>query len=246
MEIVLMNDNAIIPTRASKESAGLDLYSSIDVDIEVGSIKKVNTGICISLPENSYGSIRDKSSLAIKGILTLDGVTDKDYMGEIIVIMTSLIEPIKIKKGQKEAQLIVSNISYPEIKKVKHLKETEKNNKGFGEMGLRSKELLSQIIIDTMSNDFIEMINDIDLLYGFIYECTNLVNNLYDHNIYDHLAIKLYSNFVLPLIDITKSEHIKEYNEHVENNKCINRNCSYLINICFERYFDYRKMNILK
>ena len=38
MEIVLMNDNAIIPTRPSKESAGLDLYSSIDVDIEVGSI----------------------------------------------------------------------------------------------------------------------------------------------------------------------------------------------------------------
>ena len=45
MEIVLMNDNAIIPTRASKESAALDLYSSIDVDIEVGSIKKLNTGI---------------------------------------------------------------------------------------------------------------------------------------------------------------------------------------------------------
>ena len=40
MEIVLMNDNAIIPTRASKRSAGLDLYSSIDVCIEVGSIKK--------------------------------------------------------------------------------------------------------------------------------------------------------------------------------------------------------------
>ena len=39
MEIVLMNDNAI-PTRASKESAGLDLHSSIDVDIEAGSIKK--------------------------------------------------------------------------------------------------------------------------------------------------------------------------------------------------------------
>ena len=40
MEIVLMNDNAIIRMRASKESAGLDLYSSIDVDIEVTSIKK--------------------------------------------------------------------------------------------------------------------------------------------------------------------------------------------------------------
>ena len=91
MEIVLMDDDAIIPTRASKRSAGLDLYSNIDVNIEVVSIKKINTGICISLPENSYGSIRDKSSLEAKGLLTLGGVIDNDYTGEIIVIMTSLI-----------------------------------------------------------------------------------------------------------------------------------------------------------
>ena len=134
MEIVLMNKNVSIPTRASKGSAGLNLYSSIDVNIEVGSIKKVNTGICISLPENSYGSIRDKSSLVSKGLLTLGGVIDSDYTGEIIVTMTSLIESIKIKKGQKRAQLIVFNITYPEIKKVKYLKETERNDKGFGEM----------------------------------------------------------------------------------------------------------------
>ena len=104
MEIVLMNDNAIIPTRASKRSAGLDLYSSIDVYIEIGSIKKINTGICISLPENSYGSIRDKSSLAAKGLLPLGGVIDNDYTGEIIIIMTFLVELIKIKQGQKIAQ----------------------------------------------------------------------------------------------------------------------------------------------
>ena len=30
------------------------------------------------------------------------------------------------------------------------------------------------------------MINDIDILYGFIYECTNL----YDYDNYDHLVIK--------------------------------------------------------
>ena len=88
----------------------------------------------MSLPENSYGSIRDKSSLAVKAILTLGGVIDNDYSGEIIVIMTSLIEPTKIKKGQEIAQLIVSNISYPEIKLLKSLKITERNDKGFGEM----------------------------------------------------------------------------------------------------------------
>ena len=136
MEIVLMNDDAIIPTRASKKSAGLDLYSSIDVDIDTNSIKKINTGICVSLPENSYGSIRDKCSLAVKGLLTLGGVIDNDYTGEVIVIITSLIEPIKIKKRQKLAPLIVSNISYPEIQKVKYLKDTERNNKGFGEMDI--------------------------------------------------------------------------------------------------------------
>ena len=39
-----------------------------------------------------------------------------------------------MKKGQKIAQLIVSNIMYPEIKKVESLKETERNNKGFVEI----------------------------------------------------------------------------------------------------------------
>ena len=92
-----------------------------------------------------------------------------------------------------------------------------------------------------MSDDFIEMINKIDFSYGFIYECADLVNNLYDHYNYDHLAIKLYDNFVLPIINIIKSEHIKEYNEHVKNSKYINRNCSYLMDICFERYFELSK-----
>ena len=92
-----------------------------------------------------------------------------------------------------------------------------------------------------MSDDFIEMINDIDFSYGFIYECADLVDNLYDHNDYDHLAIKLYRNFVLPIINITKDEHIKEYNEHVNDSKYIKRNCSYLIDICYERYFELSK-----
>ena len=40
MEIVLISNDAIIPTRASKGSAGLNLYSNIDVDININSIKR--------------------------------------------------------------------------------------------------------------------------------------------------------------------------------------------------------------
>ena len=99
-----------------------------------------------------------------------------------------------------------------------------------------------------MRSDFIKMINDIDFLYGFIYECASLINNLYDYDNYDHLVAKLCNEFVMPIINITKKEHIKEYkkhNKHIKNtisvlehnNKDIFGICSYLMNICCERYF---------
>ena len=88
------------------------------------------------------------------------------------------------------------------------------------------------------------MIDNTDFLYGFIYECANLINNLYDYDNYNHLAIKLCSAFIMPIINITKKEHIKEYNEHIKNiidnlesTKNIGIICLYLMNICCEEYF---------
>ena len=95
-----------------------------------------------------------------------------------------------------------------------------------------------------MRNDFIKMISNIVFLYGFIYECANLINNLYNYDNCDHLAIKLCSKFVMPIINITKKEHIKEYSEHIKDiinklksTKDIYSICSYLMNICCEGYF---------
>ena len=88
-----------------------------------------------------------------------------------------------------------------------------------------------------MIHDFIKMIDNIDFLYGFIYECANLIINLYDYDNYDHFAIKLCSEFIMPVINITKKEHIKEYNEHIKDIIHIYSVCSYLMNICCEEYF---------
>ena len=89
-----------------------------------------------------------------------------------------------------------------------------------------------------MIHDFIKVIDNIDFLYGFIYEYANLINNLYDYDNYEHLAIKLCSEFIMPIINISKKEHIKEYNEHIkniidnlENTEDIYSICSYLMNI---------------
>ena len=95
-----------------------------------------------------------------------------------------------------------------------------------------------------MNDNFIKMIDNIDFSYGFIYECANLINNLYDYDNYNHLAIELCCKFIMPIINITKKEHIKEYNEHIKDTidnlkstKDIYSKCSDLMNICCEGYF---------
>ena len=40
----------------------------------------------------------------------------------------------------------------------------------------------------------------------------------------------------MPIINITKNKHIKEYNEHIKDTKNVDNICSYLMNICSERY----------
>ena len=55
------------------------------------------------------------------------------------------------------------------------------------------------------------------------------------------MAIKLCSEFIMSIINITKKEHMKEYNEHIkdvidnlESTKDICSFCTYLMNICCE------------
>ena len=57
----------------------------------------------------------------------------------------------------------------------------------------------------------------------------------------------------MPIINITKKEHIKEYKEHIkdtvsalEHNKDIFSICSYLMNICCEKYFKLPQDEYLK
>ena len=97
-----------------------------------------------------------------------------------------------------------------------------------------------------MCDDFIKTINDVDFIYGFIYECAKLINNLYEYNNYNYLAIKLCEEFVIPIIIIKKKERIEEYNRHIRDNTDIFSICSYLMNICKERFFELTQDEYLK
>ena len=97
-----------------------------------------------------------------------------------------------------------------------------------------------------MCDDFFKTINDVDFIYGFIYECAKLINNLHEYDNYNYLAIKLCEEFVMPIIIITKKEHIEEYNMHIRDNTDIFSTCSYLMNICKERFFELTQDEYLK
>ena len=58
-----------------------------------------------------------------------------------------------------------------------------------------------------MCDDFIKMINDVDFIYGFIYECAKLINNLHEYDNYNHLAIKL-CEVVIPLHLLLQKKNI--------------------------------------
>ena len=48
-----------------------------------------------------------------------------------------------------------------------------------------------------MCDDFIKTINHVDFIYGFIYECAKLINNLHEYHNYNYLATKLCEEFVM-------------------------------------------------
>ena len=50
----------------------------------------------------------------------------------------------------------------------------------------------------------------------------------------------------MPIIIITKNEHIEEYNMHIRDNTDIFSTCSYLMNICKERFFELKQDEYLK
>jgi dUTP pyrophosphatase len=92
-----LSPDATLPTVAHPgEDLGFDLYASETVTLYPGQVVKVRTGIALRYVDLSgvdhqkhYGLIlKDRSSLAAKGITTSAGVIDAGYQGEVCVLMT--------------------------------------------------------------------------------------------------------------------------------------------------------------
>ena len=142
-----LNPSAVIPSRATKESAGFDLSLCGETPITVGAgeTAMIHTGLAVVLPLGTAGMVYPRSGLSIKHGLALAncvGVIDSDYRGELMVpLYNHSSEPFTVNPGDRIAQMVVTPVLLPDVDEIpmdQPLPESERGTGGFGSTGLNT------------------------------------------------------------------------------------------------------------
>lgn len=133
---VKVGENGTIPSKGSEQAAGFDLYASHDFILPVQNSRLIGTEVQMAIPQGYYGQIFGRSGLAAKhGIMTLGGVIDSDYRGEVkVMLYNSSDEDLAFRKGERIAQMVVIPI-YQGIMVDAALDSTSRGSDGFGSSG---------------------------------------------------------------------------------------------------------------
>lgn len=110
------------------------------IEIKPGGRCLIPTGLFIALPKGYEAQIRPRSGLALKQGLTVlnsPGTIDADYRGEIgIVLVNTSNQPVRIKDGERIAQMVIAKHETVEWEVVEELPSTERGEGGFGHTGV--------------------------------------------------------------------------------------------------------------
>ena len=140
VKFIKLNPHAIIPSKATPGSIGLDLYSIDSYIVLPGQRVVVSTGLRLLLPDGVYGRIAPRSGLAVKhGLDVGAGVVDPDYQGEIRVVLFNhdMMNPFIIKPGYRIAQLILERALDPIVAEETDDQQTSSRGaNGFGSTGV--------------------------------------------------------------------------------------------------------------
>ena len=123
------------------EDLGYDLFALENTALAPRATVKVRTGIAVEARHPQTGAplgllVRDRSSMAAKGIATTAGVIDAGYRGEILVLMTNLgNDAVELKAGEKIAQMIPVPVLTGNVETVESLEDSSRAEKGFGSSG---------------------------------------------------------------------------------------------------------------
>jgi len=128
------------PSYAHPGDAGADLVAAEDVELAPGERAVVPTGVAIALPEGYAAFVHPRSGLAARqglGLVNAPGTIDAGYRGEIKVVLVNLDlrEPIRLRRGDRIAQLVVQRVEHAEFEVVDELPESVRAEGGFGSTG---------------------------------------------------------------------------------------------------------------
>lgn len=125
------------PSRATAQAGGYDLPCSEDIQLYPGECCAVPSGWSVWIPEGYVGLIRDRSGLALRGIITRAGVIDADYRGELKVVLKNDSEDLwSAPAGARIAQLLIVRLHDGRSEEVERASETARGEAGFGSTGV--------------------------------------------------------------------------------------------------------------
>ena len=136
-----LREEAMLPAYAKPGDAGLDLISTIDLEVGPGERTMIPTGMAVAIPEGFAGLVLPRSGLASRRGLTLanaPGLIDSGYRGEITCAVVNLDrkEPVAIRRGDRIAQLLIVPAPPVEPRWAEELPGSERGEGGFGSTGM--------------------------------------------------------------------------------------------------------------
>ena len=142
LRVKLLDPSARSPVVAHPgEDLGYDLFALETTRLLPRATVRVRTGIAVEARHPATGIplgllVRDRSSMAAKGIATTAGVIDAGYRGEILILMTNLGDAaFELKAGEKIAQMIPVPVLTGPVLTVDALEDSARAEKGFGSSG---------------------------------------------------------------------------------------------------------------
>lgn len=155
--------DAVLPGANNKEpgtgDTGYDLTAVEDVTIHVKRDAVVPVGLTLAFVTPGYWlRIEPRSGLGFKhGVQPHLGVIDNGYRGDLAVKLYNFgQETVKIKKGDRIAQLVVYELLQPRVEFTEEIEESARGDKGFGSSDLSPdmQEIKDQTLRVKSSDDW--------------------------------------------------------------------------------------------
>lgn len=129
-----------LPSYAHPGDAGADLITTVDVELGPGERATVPTGLAIALADGFAAFVHPRSGLAARCGMTIvnaPGTVDAGYRGELMVIVanTDPIEPLRLRAGDRIAQLVIQRVERARFVEVDTLPGSVRSDGGHGSTG---------------------------------------------------------------------------------------------------------------